>query len=143
MATLGQCIGIILVAAARTSGRLGHHTVVGHHRQAVTRFESLTLPMWSPMTYNGYCVVITGIDRLVHRPGRTIMVGFGVAGVAKKKDGSELKTATVKIDRTIVTRAKVLAADRGETVAAFLSDLLRAPVDREWSKMVRKASGGE
>jgi hypothetical protein len=69
------------------------------------------------------------------------MVGVGAAGVAKKKDGSELKTATVKIDRTIVTRAKVLAADRGETVAAFLSDLLRAPVDREWSKMVRKASG--
>jgi hypothetical protein len=74
------------------------------------------------------------------------MIAPGNTVVAKKKTEKKIKSEekflAVKIERAIVTRARVLAADRGETVADFLSGLLREPVDKEWSKMVRKASGG-
>jgi hypothetical protein len=68
------------------------------------------------------------------------------AGVlmAKKKPAEELKLGAVKIERDIITRAKMIAADRGIPLAGYLSEALRSVVDRDWARMVaRTARGGE
>ena len=66
------------------------------------------------------------------------------AVMAKKKAADELKLGAVKIERDIITRAKMIAADRGQPLAGYLSEALRGVVDRDWSRMVKRAgSSGE
>jgi hypothetical protein len=67
------------------------------------------------------------------------------AVMAKKKSGEELKLGVVKIERDIITKARMIAADRGIPLATYLSGSLRMVVERDWAKMVRKADevGGE
>lgn len=45
---------------------------------------------------------------------------------------------SAKIDRAIMAKAKLIAADRGVTAAQLLSELLRGPVDRAYAEMLRK-----
>jgi hypothetical protein len=44
----------------------------------------------------------------------------------------------VKIARDIATKAKLIAETRGQTVAEYLSGLLRPLVERDWPKAVRQ-----
>jgi hypothetical protein len=64
-------------------------------------------------------------------------------GRKKRGPGEQPPTVSVKIDRVIAHRAKLIAADRGIETAAFLSEILRLPVDREWAKMVKRADEAE
>ena len=57
----------------------------------------------------------------------------------RKKSPTGPKLGAVKIDRDIIARAKLISADRGEPLAGYLSGILRAVVERDWAKMVRKA----
>jgi hypothetical protein len=50
---------------------------------------------------------------------------------------------TAKVDKGVVRKAKFVADSRDISLAEYLSDLLRAPVDRDFSKASRKAIEGE
>jgi hypothetical protein len=43
----------------------------------------------------------------------------------------------VKIERILATKAKMIAESRGISVAEYLSDLLRAPIERDWPKAIK------
>jgi hypothetical protein len=65
----------------------------------------------------------------------------GAEAVAKRRGrpkSSERDDVTVRLDRLIARRAKAVADYRGITLAEFLSELARGPVDREFAKMVRE-----
>jgi hypothetical protein len=57
----------------------------------------------------------------------------------KKEPLHDEKYIATKIERSLQTRAKYLAAERGESVHEFLSDLIREPLEREWVKSRPKA----
>lgn len=50
---------------------------------------------------------------------------------------------SVKMDRTLVARARYIAELRGITLAEYLSETVRAPVDRDFAKASRIPEGGE
>jgi hypothetical protein len=50
---------------------------------------------------------------------------------------------TVKIDRGIGSRAKMVAAARKITLAEYLSEITRATVDRDFAKEMRHIEKGE
>lgn len=52
---------------------------------------------------------------------------------------SERDDITVKVDRTIVGRARTLASYRGVSVAELISEALRAPLSKMWNEMVRES----
>jgi hypothetical protein len=75
------------------------------------------------------------LDSLV--TGGKMGVITGVAGVAKTKGRpkrSERDDVTVKLDRSIARKAKAVAALRGISVAEFLSEITRGPVDRAYQQ---------
>jgi hypothetical protein len=59
--------------------------------------------------------------------------------MAKKKSSEDLKLTAVKVERDIISRARMIAAARGTSLAGYLSDSLRRVVDKDWAGMVRKA----
>jgi hypothetical protein len=63
----------------------------------------------------------------------------------KKKDPSEPSpTASVKIERVLASRAKIIAGHFGTDTAKYLSELLRPGIARDWAKVVKETSeGGE
>jgi hypothetical protein len=50
----------------------------------------------------------------------------------------ERDDVSVKIDRTLKGRAELVAKHRGTTVAALLTELLGAPLDRAYLEMIRE-----
>ncbi len=68
-----------------------------------------------------------------------------VPTMARKKRASEENTPTVpvKIERSIASKAKIVASDRGVDLAAYVSEALRATVDRDWSKIVKRIDSTE
>jgi hypothetical protein len=55
---------------------------------------------------------------------------------------SERDDVAVKIDRTVVGKAKLIATHKGIPLAELLTELLTAPVDRAYMAMVRDLEGG-
>jgi hypothetical protein len=53
----------------------------------------------------------------------------------------ERDDVTVKLDRTLVGKAKLVATHRGVPVAELLSELARAPLDRAYAQMLRDLEG--
>lgn len=51
---------------------------------------------------------------------------------------SERDDVTVKLDRKLVGKAKLVATHRGVSVAELLSGLLEGPVDRAYGQMLRE-----
>ncbi len=51
--------------------------------------------------------------------------------------------ASVKVDRAIVGRAKLIATHRGVALAELLSESLRAPIDKAYGQMLRELNAGE
>ena len=47
----------------------------------------------------------------------------------------------VKIDRTLADKAKLVASRRGTTLAQYLSDMIRGPVEKDFSKTVKEMEG--
>jgi hypothetical protein len=62
--------------------------------------------------------------------------------MTRKKTADELKLVAVKIERDIVTRAKMISAEQGVSLAGYLSTALRTTVDRDWARMVDRAAKG-
>ena len=66
--------------------------------------------------------------------------------VMKKPKGrpklSERNDVTVKLDRALVSKAKIVAGHQGIPVAELLTDLLGPPLDRAYLQMVRELEGG-
>jgi hypothetical protein len=51
---------------------------------------------------------------------------------------SERNDVSVKVDRTLVGKAKLIATHRGIPLAELLTELLGAPVDRAYAQMLRE-----
>jgi hypothetical protein len=65
------------------------------------------------------------------------------ATMPRKKSAAGPKLGATKIDRDIIAKAKLIAADRGVPQAAYLSTILRPVVERDWAKMIRRAGAEE
>jgi hypothetical protein len=73
-----------------------------------------------------------------------------MAGVVERPMGkvgrpkrSERDDVTVKIDRGIVSRAKMVASARNVPLAEYLSELIRSPVARDFAKEMRRIESEE
>ncbi len=64
-------------------------------------------------------------------------VNAGILTVAKKKPGDR-KTIAVKIEAPLARKANAVAQDQGVPLSTYLSDLLRASIERDWGKVVRR-----
>jgi hypothetical protein len=60
-----------------------------------------------------------------------------MAQTAKSDRGQKVRTIAVKIDRAIVTQAKMVAAYRGTTISDVLGSAARDSVDRQYRETVR------
>jgi hypothetical protein len=56
---------------------------------------------------------------------------------------SQRVDATAKIDKGVLKKAKFVADSRDIPLAEYLTDLLRAPVSRDFDKAAREASEGK
>jgi hypothetical protein len=59
-------------------------------------------------------------------------------GRKKRTEGQLPPTSTVKLDRVLAGRAKIVANELGMDLAKYLSDLIRPSVNREFAKIVEK-----
>lgn len=60
----------------------------------------------------------------------------------KRVEKGKRDDVAVKVDRTLVDKAKLVAARRGTTMAEYLSELIRTPVERDFTKTVREMGEG-
>jgi hypothetical protein len=65
---------------------------------------------------------------------------MGFTAVAKKPKRNDV---TVKIDAAIVAQAKHIATSRDITLAEYLTEVLRAPVGRDFERFKRQLNSGE
>lgn len=56
---------------------------------------------------------------------------------------SDRDDVTVKLDRGIASKAKMVAAARSLTLTKYLSDITRAIVDKDFAKEMRQVEKGE
>jgi hypothetical protein len=54
---------------------------------------------------------------------------------------SDREDVTVKLERSIAAKVKLIAAHRGVPMAELLSDLLRNPTNQAYAKMLRELEG--
>ncbi len=54
---------------------------------------------------------------------------------------SERDDVTVKVDRALVSMAKLIATRRGVSVAEVISELLKEPMERAYARMLRELEG--
>jgi hypothetical protein len=69
-------------------------------------------------------------------------------GKSRGRPKTERDDVSVKLDRGVVSRAKIVAAARSLTLAEYLSELTRGPVDRDFVKEMQRVQaetkvGGE
>jgi hypothetical protein len=61
--------------------------------------------------------------------------------VAARKREVKRDDVAVKIDRTLADKASVVARQRRTTMAEYLSEILKAPVERDFAKAIRELEG--
>lgn len=54
---------------------------------------------------------------------------------------TERDDVTVKLDRAIVGKAKMVATHKGVTLAEMLTEMLRGQVDKSYAQMLRELEG--
>jgi hypothetical protein len=59
-------------------------------------------------------------------------------GMATKRESDDPKTTPVKVDTGLVKKAKIVASAKGINLSEYFADILRGPVERDWSKIVRQ-----
>jgi hypothetical protein len=52
--------------------------------------------------------------------------------------GTERRDAVVKLDANIVGKAQMVAKARGTSLAEYLSELIRVPVDRDFLEIIKR-----
>jgi len=62
----------------------------------------------------------------------------GTMIMAKKKSGGGRKTLPVRIDAHVVRRAQNVAKDRGVPLSDYVTEILKAAVERDWNKILRR-----
>jgi hypothetical protein len=67
---------------------------------------------------------------------------LGVMAVAKEKK-SPLKTTPVRIDTGLVRKAKTIAEDKGIDLSDYISGVIRGPIERDWTKILKKIVDSE
>lgn len=74
-----------------------------------------------------------------------MLTADGRTTVAKKRGRpqSERNDQSVKVDRSVVGKAKAVATHRGITVAELISEMLRAPIDKAYAQMLRELDAPE
>jgi hypothetical protein len=70
--------------------------------------------------------------------GRPLLVGINPSAVEPMDPG-----LTVKVDRKIAGKAKMIATHEGASVAQVLSEILQAPIDKRYAQMLRELEAGE
>jgi hypothetical protein len=55
---------------------------------------------------------------------------------------SERDDVTVKLDRGVVSKAKMIASARNLPLAEYLSELLQSPVNRDFAKEMKRIDSG-
>jgi hypothetical protein len=55
---------------------------------------------------------------------------------------SDRDDGTVRLDRTLIGRAKMVANYRGVPVAQVLSEIVKGPLDKAYAQMLREMEGG-
>ena len=56
----------------------------------------------------------------------------------KKASGTNPPTKAVKIDRSIASKADLIATDQGVSLSEYLSEALKAIVERDWGRMLKR-----
>ena len=72
-------------------------------------------------------------------------MSLGESAVAREKKASP-KTTPVKLDTGLVRKAKTIAEDQGIDLSEYLSGMIRGPIERDWTKILKKlveAEGGQ
>ena len=72
------------------------------------------------------------------------MVG---ATMAKKRRGrpksSDRQDVSIKFDKVLAGRARLIAQGRGIPMAEYLSEIARPIIDRDYARLMRELEGGE
>ena len=63
--------------------------------------------------------------------------------VIMAKEKGERKTLPVRIDAHLVRRAQNVARDRGVPLSDYVTEILKAAVDRDWSKIIKRIAKEE
>jgi hypothetical protein len=58
--------------------------------------------------------------------------------VAKEASGSARRTTPVKIETGLVRKAKTIAEEKGVDLSDYLSGVIRAPIERDWTRILKK-----
>ncbi len=58
-------------------------------------------------------------------------------GKAKRGD------VAVKVDRPLADKARLVASRRGTTMAEYLSDLIRGPIEEDFARAIEEMGAGE
>jgi hypothetical protein len=68
------------------------------------------------------------------------------ATMAKKKMGrpktSERLDVSIKFDKTLAGKARLISQGKGVSMAEYLSELTRPLIDRDYAKLMRELEGG-
>ena len=67
----------------------------------------------------------------------------GTAMAAPKGKRSDRDDVSVKIDRAVVSKARLIAAHQGITVAELLTTITRSPIDKAYMQMLRELEFGK
>ena len=62
--------------------------------------------------------------------------------MAPKRAGKKRDDVAVKVDRTLADKAKLIASRRGITMAEYLTDLIRGPIERDFVKTIKDMTEG-
>jgi hypothetical protein len=74
------------------------------------------------------------VDVALLAPGRTM--------AKKRAEKGKRDDVAVKIDRTLGDKAKFVASRKGSTMAEYLSELLRGPVEKDFDRAVKEMGAG-
>jgi hypothetical protein len=70
----------------------------------------------------------------------------GVALMAKKTGRpktSERQDVSIKFDKTLAGKARLISQGRGVSMAEYLSEMTRAIIDRDYAKLMRELEAGD
>lgn len=69
--------------------------------------------------------------------------GHGGSRTGSGRPKTDRDDVAVKIDRTVVDKAKLVASRKGVSLAEYVTELIRGPVEKGFSQAVREMGAGE
>ena len=62
-------------------------------------------------------------------------------GLGRKKKPGKVPSATTKVAADLHRKARIVALHRGQELFDYLDGLLRAPVERDYERMIKEEGG--